>query len=241
MWFLLTGPTAYEYLSALLKADFEGFSNITPSLFYLFNSVQAYESIATLDVNNIWSYGVPSGVFAQQIYYVTQTGQGSKEGSGWENAATSLQGMIDGAPPGDQVWLAAGAYNGIRANWYEFVLKDKVSLYGGFAGTETAIDQRDLSTHVTKLNGGYSINNDNTAVWPEPYVAAAFSRAVYLHNSSPFFSNCTFLNNQSHPSTSSRGGNGAAVYAEGISAGLALIGLTYKLRIMCNHIIISNL
>src|SRR5882762_8012384 len=46
------------------------------------------------------------------IYYVTPGGTGSGTGS-WSNAAGSthsLQSIIDAAPSGSQVWVAAGTY-----------------------------------------------------------------------------------------------------------------------------------
>jgi len=56
---------------------------------------------------------------------------------------------------GDQVWVAAGTYfptpTALRAA--SFVIVDGVSVYGGFAGGETALWQRDPSAHETILSG----------------------------------------------------------------------------------------
>ena len=50
-------------------------------------------------------------------------------------------------PPGDQVWVAAGTYVGC------ITLKAGVALYGGFAGRETDLSQRDWTANVTILDG----------------------------------------------------------------------------------------
>ena len=70
------------------------------------------------------------------------------DGSSWENATGSLQAAINASQNGDEVWVATGTYTPdslIRSNKptsRTFFLKDGVSLYGGFAGNETSIDQR---------------------------------------------------------------------------------------------------
>jgi hypothetical protein len=65
------------------------------------------------------------------------------DGLEWATAFSDAQTAIDGARPGEMVWLKAGVYTP-DAGDLEFMLKmkDAVSLYGGFAGTETAVDQR---------------------------------------------------------------------------------------------------
>lgn len=86
------------------------------------------------------------------VRYVTPSGNG--DGSSWEKATDDLQAAIDASSVGDEVWVAAGTYqpfnliNDKVTTSYAFILKNGVSLYGGFAGTETSKDQR-----ITKTGG----------------------------------------------------------------------------------------
>lgn len=74
---------------------------------------------------------------------------GNGDGTTWDNAMGDLQAAIDAAQAGDEIWIAAGTYkpvNLIRSNRptsRAFIIKDGVSIYGGFAGTETSRDERE--------------------------------------------------------------------------------------------------
>ena len=75
------------------------------------------------------------------------------------------------AQPGDDIWIAAGAYyptsnNGITYpdtdRMKHFQMRDGVYLYGGFNGTETELDQRDWNTNITRLSGDIGESGNNT-------------------------------------------------------------------------------
>lgn len=74
------------------------------------------------------------------------------DGSSWASAAGSLQTAINNSEAGDEVWVAAGTYipeeliKSSRPLSRAFMLKDGVSVYGGFAGTETDKAERAMKT-----------------------------------------------------------------------------------------------
>lgn len=97
------------------------------------------------------------------VRFVTPTGAGTMDGLSWNNAAT-LQSALTSAGSGDQIWVEQGMYKpttGTARDVY-FELKDGVAVYGGFAGTETALGQRNFVTHVTTLSGDIGTANDNS-------------------------------------------------------------------------------
>ena len=100
---------------------------------------------------------------AQTIRYVKPVATGTGDGSSWANAAGNLQRTIDRSAPDDQVWVAAGLYKPNRIppgldptdeRNKTFFFSNGVKVFGGFDGTETAADQRDLTgPSSTTLSG----------------------------------------------------------------------------------------
>jgi hypothetical protein len=87
--------------------------------------------------------------------YVNWSATGRNDGSSWEDAFTDLRSALIAAVSGDDIWVAAGVYrptSGTDRN-IAFDLKAGVALYGGFAGTESALDQRNWTTNLTALSG----------------------------------------------------------------------------------------
>lgn len=89
-------------------------------------------------------------------FYVTSSGAGTMNGSSWINAAdgASLQLTIDGALPGDQVWVACGTYLSGSTRLDAFSLRTGVEVYGGFQGTEQVIGDRILSCGPCSILSG---------------------------------------------------------------------------------------
>lgn len=108
---------------------------------------------------------------AQSQIFVNASATGSGNGSSWVNAYPNLQNAITAATSGQEIWVQTGIYypsldrNGvIPANPRNatFVLKEGVKLYGGFAGTETILSERNPEANVTVLSGDIGVGNDDT-------------------------------------------------------------------------------
>lgn len=87
------------------------------------------------------------------IRYVKPMATGTGTGANWTNASGNLQAMIDASAANDQVWVAAGMYKPGTTRASSFTIKTSVQVYGGFAGTETALTQRPA---ITLTNPGNS-------------------------------------------------------------------------------------
>lgn len=84
-------------------------------------------------------------------------GNDAWSGHAWAKAlATVTEALSRAAGEGCEIWVAAGIYvptTGPTAVQRTFQLEEGVDLYGGFAGTETARDERDVAAHPTILEG----------------------------------------------------------------------------------------
>ncbi len=140
-------------------------------------------------VGNPRIYGITTdiGAFELQLDGSTASGiryvkagmlTGTKDGSSWENASDDLQAMLNDLCA-SEVWVAGGLYKPVRrANdlWTinpgnrinAFVLTSNVKLYGGFAGTEITVSQRNLAIVANKsvlsgdLDGSNSLNDNDS-------------------------------------------------------------------------------
>lgn len=90
---------------------------------------------------------------------------GNNDGTSWADAFTSLQDGIDAAENStivDTVWVAEGTYKphpSSRSVSYQ-VQADGVKIFGGFAGTETSLNQRNIANNPTIISGDLN-DNDN--------------------------------------------------------------------------------
>jgi len=92
---------------------------------------------------------------AQTVRYVDAAAAGGA-GNTWADAFNDLQLGLAAANSGDQIWVAAGTYtpaplSGPRSATFQ--LKSGVALYGGFAGIESTLGQRDFLVNATILSG----------------------------------------------------------------------------------------
>jgi hypothetical protein len=103
--------------------------------------------------------------------YVKTTGSDENDGLSWDTAKATLQVALEDAVAGDDIWVARGTYYPTSRNnityldgkrLQHFLMKSGVYLYGGFAGTETDVEQRDLNANSTRLSGDIGIPGNIT-------------------------------------------------------------------------------
>lgn len=84
--------------------------------------------------------------------------------STWDQAC-DLDIALEIAVYGDEIWVASGVYVPDTSSYSEpryasFYLKNGVSIYGGFLGTEITRDERDFKNNLTYLSGDIGIAGD---------------------------------------------------------------------------------
>ncbi len=125
------------------------------------------------DVSAYWARWAP--VYSGRIY-VDADATGSNDGTSWLNAYHSLDtALMDLCPGTTEMWVAAGTYLPTQLSNLDdprsatFNLPDGVAIYGGFAGTETLLSQRNWTLNETKLtNDDSNSRNVVTAIGVGP-------------------------------------------------------------------------
>lgn len=87
------------------------------------------------------------------IIYVQSGGSG--DGTSWESPMGDLNDALSSATEGTQVWVAAGTYMPTNDSDRKatFTIQNGVKVYGGFNGTETSLEERDVKKNITILSG----------------------------------------------------------------------------------------
>ena len=190
---------------------------------------------------------------ATRIRYVKPTATGTGDGSSWDNASGDLQKMIDElaeSTPSQtgEVWVAAGTYTPqsqlISGTTYSasFRMRDGISVYGGFAGTESSKLDRDRPkkegampwdfTNQTILEAAY-YNHGDLAWTNNKWTLTSDSRHVVWFapmSGGTAFANVTTLDGVTIQGGYAQGGTGqddfltdrgAGVYMDGANAYLS--------------------
>ncbi len=114
-----------------------------------------------------YDFTVGGGTTARLYVDASNTAATVKDGLSWATAFTNLwDALLYKCDEVTEIWVANGTYLpsmfGDRA--LGFQLLQNTALYGGFAGGETALSQRDINANLTVLSGeiGTSWGGDNT-------------------------------------------------------------------------------
>ncbi|MGB4775883.1 MAG: choice-of-anchor Q domain-containing protein, partial [Daejeonella sp.] len=110
------------------------------------------------------------------ILYVTEEGAGDMSGKNWKNAVNGVAAALEKAKSNldiTEVWAAKGIYyptdnpvtGGVDNRDKTFLLRNSLILYGGFAGVENKVSQRNIGNNPTILSGnfGNDANPNNNA------------------------------------------------------------------------------
>lgn len=104
---------------------------------------------------------IPAKAATGPLCYVDATAVGANNGDSWVDAYPDLQAALTDLNC-SEIWVAAGVYQPGAARADSFALADGVAVYGGFAGGETALVERDWKTNITILSGDIDNNDTNT-------------------------------------------------------------------------------
>jgi len=94
-----------------------------------------------------------------RIYVNASITGGTGSGNTWTNAVSNLVDVVSAAKTNasiKEIWVAQGTYYpSLTSNRDDFfyITRNDLKLYGGFAGTETLLSQRNISTNITILSG----------------------------------------------------------------------------------------
>jgi hypothetical protein len=142
--------------TTLYRASFgETIFCISKALYLLhFVNIQIYFIIMTKFTQLLLCLLVAQWLPAQSVVYVRSVATGANNGTSWDNAYTQLDAALDNFQPGQQIWVAKGTY--VAADTIldvSFNLVTGMKIYGGFAGSESSLSQRNIGLNATILSG----------------------------------------------------------------------------------------
>ena len=95
------------------------------------------------------------GLIPRDVIYVKWNARGRSDGTSWTNAYRNLQNALEAATAGKTIWVAAGTYKPTSTldRRISFRMKNGVSMYGGFSGSETTLGARNIKLNPVILDG----------------------------------------------------------------------------------------
>ena len=88
----------------------------------------------------------PTQQYYADLYVDATQSDDSGDGTTWSTAKATLQGAIDAAEAGDEIWVRTGTYAPV-------VIDKAVSIYGGFVGSEIQRISRNPDSYPTIIDG----------------------------------------------------------------------------------------
>lgn len=113
--------------------------------------------------------GIPDECELPILFVDAHVVGGDSTGYSWANAIPFLQDALNSTATCriTEIWVAAGAYQPDQGKFHAlhdrgetFLLRNGIAIYGGFAGTESELSERDFASNLTILDG--DINPDTT-------------------------------------------------------------------------------
>jgi uncharacterized repeat protein (TIGR01451 family) len=117
----------------------------------LHNEVKAESDVGT----GYATENTPVCCFGGSVIYVDGSKGSGGNGTSWTMAYNDLQNALARADKGcgNEIWVAKGTYKPGTNVTDSFTIPANVSVYGGFAGNETALEDRNWDIHQTILSG----------------------------------------------------------------------------------------
>jgi hypothetical protein len=157
------GPGGNLRLSSAASPAFNAGDNGAPNLPATDLDGTPRISLGVVDMG-AYEYQVPCP--PGDILFVDKNATGSGDGTSWTDAFTELHEALEWAtcPDVNEIWVAAGTYHPTAWDDREatFGLLNGVAVYGGFAGGETDLSQRDWTANETILSGDIGAAADST-------------------------------------------------------------------------------
>lgn len=175
-----------------------------------------------------------AGTSMAGVIYVDIDASGNNDGSSWQNAYNDLQDALTNAVDNDSICIAEGIYyptedetgdpNPTNPREVEFhAIGKTISIFGGYQGNETNLDDRDPQMFAVTLSGDIGVQGTetdncyrilylddiNNGVLEGLTISESYSASgggstsdycgLYLYNSSNFkIKHCVFENNETH-------------------------------------------
>lgn len=170
---------------------------------------------------DIGAYELQQDISHRKVSFIDLEAKGGNEdGSSWKNAFTNLYDAFDAldCTGSTEFWIAEGTYiptkdrigNDVSNEDATFVMRNNLTLYGGFSGNEYYLSERDFTVNQTIFSGdnridriieNYNNGLNETAIvdgiiFENSYSSSSYrGGAIYNFQSHPTIRNCIFRNN----------------------------------------------